>query len=284
MLKQVVKTGKILFDKDNQIVFLFGAKPDPDNKGCRQEFHEYSEKHLSHYKMLLSEDFFNVFDNGERLDLLTIESQLAAYTDCVLIFLESAGSLAELGAFSLHDELAKITLVVNNSIHQQVDSFINLGPLKRVEKKSKFGGAIYGDFSNILLSVNEIEKRLKGGMKKRSYAVNISSFENLEDRANRRFKMLFISDLINLLGPIRKKELIYVLKYVFDADYINIDFELSLLESLKLTKSDKEFIVRGDSDEFYFFKYKGLQLVKLRSGVVNHFAKYYPDRFNRLLK
>lgn len=65
------------------------------------------------------------FDN-----LLDLEEHLSAVVDGVVLFLESAGSICELGVFTKIDEIREKLLVFLMNDHADHQSFITLGPLK----------------------------------------------------------------------------------------------------------------------------------------------------------
>ena len=69
-------------------------------------------------------------------DLLTFERDACHLARAIVLFPESPGSLAELGALAVDDAIVDRLLVVVQSEYLEVDnreSFLNLGPLKRAE-------------------------------------------------------------------------------------------------------------------------------------------------------
>jgi hypothetical protein len=66
-------------------------------------------------------------------DLLAFERDACHLAQATILFAESPGSLAELGAIASEDSLVRHTLVVVEEKYQQERSFLRLGPLKRVE-------------------------------------------------------------------------------------------------------------------------------------------------------
>jgi hypothetical protein len=69
-------------------------------------------------------------------DLLTFERDACHLARAIVLFPESPGSLAELGALAVDDSIVRRLLVVVQSKYLEADkreSFLNLGPLKRVE-------------------------------------------------------------------------------------------------------------------------------------------------------
>ena len=95
---------------------------------------------------VVPEDFKNWNHFGVYDDLLTFEEDICSASDSVLIFLESAGSIAEFGFLIKHPQIAqKLHVVIQNSFYQE-DSFIRLGLLNHL--KNKF------DDSKIIVSQN----------------------------------------------------------------------------------------------------------------------------------
>lgn len=74
--------------------------------------------------------FFDYYDN-----ILDFETDLAQIVELIILFCESEGSLAELGAFAMIDEIAQRLFVVVRQKHWNLPSFIKLGPLRRIERK-----------------------------------------------------------------------------------------------------------------------------------------------------
>jgi hypothetical protein len=85
-------------------------------------------------KAILAEDI-NVFyvKSPTYKDLLRFETDLAQITELILLFSESEGSFAELGAFAMVPDIASRLLVVITDRHYQHDSFIKLGPIAFLE-------------------------------------------------------------------------------------------------------------------------------------------------------
>src|SRR5699024_5940211 len=117
-------------------------------------------KHIKGINFFTAEKLFKAIDDHKSTDLLSIESKLANYSDCILIILESPGAFTELGAFSHLDSLAKKILVINSSEFQSEESFINQGPIKKINKISEFKKCIYANFENFGTSINEVSKRI----------------------------------------------------------------------------------------------------------------------------
>jgi hypothetical protein len=91
---------------------------------------------LKNRHLIQAEDItkLSVFSEHYR-DLLQFETDFAQITELILLFCESEGSFAELGAFAVVPEIAARLLVVVRDTDWENDSFIKLGPLRYLERK-----------------------------------------------------------------------------------------------------------------------------------------------------
>lgn len=69
------------------------------------------------------------FPAGQYTELLKFEAAIAQISNLIILFSESEGSIAELGAFSVIDEIARRMLVFVDEKNFEDKSFISLGPL-----------------------------------------------------------------------------------------------------------------------------------------------------------
>ncbi len=86
--------------------------------------------------LILAEDItqnFSFFDKYG--DILEFETDFAQIVELIILFCESEGSLAELGAFAMISEIASRLFVIVREKHWGIPSFIKLGPLRLIEKK-----------------------------------------------------------------------------------------------------------------------------------------------------
>ncbi|MBX3670647.1 MAG: retron St85 family effector protein, partial [Rhodocyclaceae bacterium] len=179
-------------------------------------------------------------------DLLAFERDACHLARAIILFPESPGSLAELGALAVDESIIDRLLVVVQSKYLHVDtreSFLNLGPLKRAEARGN--RCVIGveaavdlpqvDFDTITDFVND---RLPTG----------PSTERLRPD-NRTHRLLLIADLVDLLLITKPPELQSVL-YYFDVQISIPDLEQSakLLEFLGLMRiehrGNEHFFVR----------------------------------------
>jgi hypothetical protein len=105
------------------------------------------------HQLILAEDVtvLSIF-SSHYTDLLKFETDLAQITELIVLFCESEGSMAELGAFSMVGEIAERLLVIVRDRHWIANSFIKLGPLRALENQ-------YGANSIYVLDDSDINIR-----------------------------------------------------------------------------------------------------------------------------
>lgn len=160
-------------------------------------------------EVVLAEEFKDYFKEHAYADLLTFEDDIAQISSIIIIFLESPGSLVELGLFcSKQKYFNKLLIIAPHHEVENEDSFIYLGPLNHIRKHSDNSVLIYPfpscdeGYSNIHvddLIANFLEK--KSGLKKTS-AFNSDDSGHLA---------LLICEIIRLSYPILITEIEYVM-------------------------------------------------------------------------
>ncbi|SEQ27927.1 retron St85 family effector protein [Nitrosomonas ureae] len=162
-------------------IFLCGADIKDKNTSRSKMasiFNEYPR-----YEILYPEDLFDDLLAGPgQHNLLILENILADSVDAIVLFPESPGSFAELGAFSNNEKLAKKMIVVSNKKYKSHKSFINYGP-HRLVHSSKTGRVIdinYDDQEKyqIYRRINEYIAKIKKTHPVRKDVTNILEVEN----------------------------------------------------------------------------------------------------------
>ena len=118
----------------------------PAPPSFRDRFYSFTETKYAHIHsaIVLAESFKDYFKENAYPDLLVFEDEIANISSLVIIFLESPGSLVELGMFCNKPSFYKKLLIVapQDKIHEE-DSFIYLGPLENIRKKEPSSVVIY---------------------------------------------------------------------------------------------------------------------------------------------
>jgi hypothetical protein len=127
-------------------VFLCGASITDKSTG-RYKMAELL-KNNARYELLFPEDLFDDLMAGQgQHSLLSLENILADSVDSIILFPESPGSFAELGAFANSKKLANKLICVGQKKYEKKKSFINYGPIRLI-KASKTGrvfNIVYND-------------------------------------------------------------------------------------------------------------------------------------------
>lgn len=140
-----IDLGKTKVVRFPSLIFLCGGPISeiPENfESCRDIFYKYINK--SHYtfrkKVLLVEKVFSYFRHSAYQDLLRFERDLAELSALTVIFSESPGSIAELGALAVLKPVQERLLIVIHDDDADKESFIWRGPilfLKDLAKSNK---------------------------------------------------------------------------------------------------------------------------------------------------
>lgn len=270
-------------------IFLCGAEDTEEKKSLRTIFLEYFSKYIKseNFIFIKAEEFFNIrkrFKANE--NLLDLENYITSICDCILLFIESSGSLAELGAFSNKKDVVKKMLVVNDKHFINSKSFVNDGPVSRVNKYSNYKPVIYLNYKYMLEDVNKIIVNLQKNKKKKRNIFSIDSFASVMDNSS---KITTIFLIIGILTPITKKEAMHFLIKLglFKNKNKNDEFLFDLVLSLNHFKeiSNNSYIV---PTKFYnkLMKEKpnSTKMFKYRAKILQYYYKHDKERFNSLKK
>src|SRR5690606_14152668 len=87
-------------------------------------------------KIWLAEEVTDWFMEGIYHDLIDLETHLAHLSDLIVLIVESPGSIAELGAFSVVPEIREKLQVFIRQERYKSDSFISLGPIRSIKRSN----------------------------------------------------------------------------------------------------------------------------------------------------
>ena len=135
------------------VVLLCGGPLDvksPTPTSLREAFTRVAQKSsFPKHTSLLPEQLDAFFPRGGYRDILTFEFDIAQISDLIILFTESFGSAAELGAFAISPEIAPRLLVFIDDYYYGHDLFIKLGPIRSLEND-------YGDAAICVLDRHDI--------------------------------------------------------------------------------------------------------------------------------
>ena len=142
-------------NKKRVTVFLCGA--DIKNRETARSRMAEIFSQYPRYELLYPEDLFDDLLAGQgQHSLLKLEGILADSVDAIVLFPESPGSFAEIGAFSYNEKLASKMVVLSNKKYQGNKSFINYGPYRLI-KSSDTGKVIHINYEHLKDSTESLK-------------------------------------------------------------------------------------------------------------------------------
>jgi hypothetical protein len=243
-VKSVKLTDCRIFNTPN-LVFLCGGVTGSDPapyESARDYFHRYLKKnHPSLIKRVRRAEVINDwFDHDIFSDLLELEEYIAALADLIVLFVESPGSIAELGAFATSTHLRPKTLAIVSSTYQQTGTFIADGPVRRLENENK-DLVRYFDWEpktindqETLEALNDMSEELAQLLIDRE---KLGVTEQQLDQESHAHTMLLMADLIDILGITTETEITKCFnEWGYGLDRRHLRQYISLLENLKIIK------------------------------------------------
>lgn len=174
---------------------------------------------------------------------LELEAELAAMADVVAIVVESPGTFAELGAFSLSDELREKLLPIVDAKHRTANSFLASGPLRWIDRDSKFGPTVYVRQDSILEAGEVIRRQIWQGYKRRPWT----------DWQNPLRLLYVLVDLVSVIWPCTLAMIHYYVQGIVMAskkwDQTTVEQTLELSVAMGLVDS-----LQGSDGSVYFYR------------------------------
>lgn len=283
-----------------EIIFVCGGTSDPDKE------HDLTRRDallsicitgdLAKYTFVRAEDVDVLAPRGYYRDFLKFEMDIAQICQIVLLFCESAGSAAELGAFSLESEIAhRMLVVIDDKMHEQ-DSFIRWGVLSFLEH-------LYSEAAACVLKTGEMGQGVGSrpdDIDKPAFGAAIASALKIRVRMakeNQSFDpsksghmIKLITGLIQDYGALKEDEIdtiMYCIGHPIEAD----DFRryAQCAEALGWIKRDRRnlqtFYTATSEREALRFTFginKPIDRSRWRTDVLQHWKKFDTERFESI--
>ncbi|HDR9496156.1 retron St85 family effector protein [Burkholderia stabilis] len=200
------------------------------------------------YEIFRPEEIQGWHNDAIYKNLMDFEADLASICSLVVVVLESAGALVELGAFSQFPELSKKLIAVKSSSYSDDPSFINLGVLRymmdnhpscvknypwSVNRPQEISRDVVDDVISDV--ADELSKLGKGQRLKPSLATHI---------------IVLICEIVRLMTALKEGEILeYLAIFGVDLPKEKLRSKLFLLEEFRLlvrvVYSDSTFYLRG---------------------------------------
>jgi hypothetical protein len=200
------------------------------------------------YETFRPEEITSWQADGVFKNLMTFETDLASICTLVVIVLESAGSLAELGAFSQLPDLSNKIIAIRSSTFKNDSSFINLGILRYIAENHRSGVKSYPwDILNPNTITRELIDDVVSDIKEELGTLRKSEVMRIEKSSH---VVILICEMINFFTALKEHEIHdYLSTLDIKVSKERLRSKLFLLEKFEIIKreeySDATFYMRG---------------------------------------
>lgn len=224
-----------------RIVFICGGPVDlklMTNHSIRNMFMNLTGGRDSEVDGFVLAENFKDWQSGYK-NLFEFENDIASLSSLVVIFLESAGALTELGLFFANEQLrSKLVVVMHEKLHNE-ESFIKFGLLNPMESKDQSTVKVYEiDHDKIEdVSKDEVKDILDDILEHCANKVKSEKF-NKEDRGH---QILLIYQIIDLFLSLTKNEIISHVKSLgLSCTSVELESALYILQKFDLIDVQKK--------------------------------------------
>ncbi|EKE73259.1 putative inner membrane protein [Celeribacter baekdonensis B30] len=188
---------------------------------------------------------FKDWQNGYN-NLADFEKDIAAISSVIVVILESAGSLAELGLFFANDALRQKMIVVVHSQHHLNESFIKFGILKPLEADKEESVLVYEIDSD---NIDDVEESEVEDILEEVWGISEKIDKtSLFDTSNHGHSIFLTFQIIDLFTILTKSEIEnYLSSLGVHFTKRQLQSALYILTKFKLLKQEKR-----SSQTFYF--------------------------------
>ena len=188
--------------KEKLEVFLCGPGYDSRFFNIRESIKTYLERHNVNVHFGEETEYIKSIIPSKNIDLQTMEVLFANKVDFTILLLNSPGSMAELGTFTLIESIRlRLFVVVSDEFHKD-DSYIARGPLTILSRYSQLN-VIY---LNLFQSASD--PLFLYQMTKLNFCISFFKYINFDDWWD--YRMLCLSDDVSRDAAARKKAVKYI--------------------------------------------------------------------------
>jgi hypothetical protein len=286
-VRKAFEQKPIFQNKKKPVIFLCGGPLGSHQRNMRSEFLRWSTKNFPEVVTLLAEDAYKhtkIYDKPEIINLSEFEQIIGTVADCVLLFPESEGSFAELGLFSNMAEIRRKILVANSIAYQSKDSFLNLGPIQSIDKKSFLRPTVQiikqrGRFN--FEPLRERLERLTDRTHRKSF--KYAPYQELDHLG----KLLITLEMINIFQFVTVESLAHCIRATFDAaSQKPLRRTLSILAGAGYIREHEAFFSMQKGKRS-LLEFEDIRMEDLEARALNYYEKHCAElykRFRRSLK
>lgn len=258
LLSEHIDPSDTRIQKLPDFILVFGGPLGNPRDSARQLFLNWIDIHradLSEW-VIKPEDYqdWNNLDGYQ--NLIDFERDAICLTRAVVLFSESPGSHAELGAFCMDPMLSERLLVVISEQHYNAGSFIAKGPIKKIESLNDDSVCAVTD-----IKYPGIDNEMPGIIDSLDNKIKSLPRTMQLDLERTRDQFLLIADLIELFGSLTITEVHELCRVAgFNTTIPHIKSMYGQLERFGIVASVKKYTQRyyiPTARRFSFLNYKG---------------------------
>lgn len=285
-----------------KIAFLCGGNPSVLT--IKDSPHQYFPSIRSFISHLLSVQHTEIhYQNAEDVkdwnsyseyeDLIEFEKDIAHLCKAIVLFVESAGSIAELGSFAVIPEITEKLIIFVHSDYSASTSFVALGPLKRITAANAAEARVHyitwGLEEKVIDNNETIEVVKPESMAdwgpytcnaiKAALEIN-TQIDHSSDKYTRTKEALFIHDIIHLFKALDADEIRFFFKLVsHEVSKKDLQRSLFCLEKLGLirpiNRGNKTYFVPENLDDSRYLSLPaGLDTARLSMQLVEYYQHH----------
>lgn len=251
-----------------------------------RQISEKNEKILS--RIIQAEDMQSWLDSGAFNDLVLFEKALAYLADKIILFVESPGSIAELGAFSFLEDISNKLLVFITGRYRESSSFITLGPIKKLLKNDSQSVKFYDWDTGLSMRINadlqKVEDLKDSIISDIENALNNHNIRRKFNQRNKEHVLFFICDLVSLFPALQMTEIMDVchmaLIDIERSDLIGYLYMLTKSGLLKeINHGETYYLINRNYHHVKFIAYKNkdndgmLDRARIKVGMIEYLKK-----------
>lgn len=259
-----------VFEKGEKFfLFVCGGSVDGSANSLRLQFLKWAEQELPDCIAILAEDAYKQTLShlpSRPINLALFEALVADISDFVVIFPESPGSFSEAGFFCNSRGIPTKMIVANDSTHRGKPSFLNLGPLRKIDSRSQFSPTIEVDLADPTEDFGVIKTKLEiWKQAARRQRFSYSSYKNLKPKR----QLFVVLEMLHILRLVTLEDLRYAIKEVFGtASLESVGRILSILMGAKFVSdiNGRFALAKGKETMLAFQPAKELELISIVTG------------------
>lgn len=204
------------------IILVFGGPLGDPNKSAREMFNTSAAlSHRSIWSQIRTPEEFSDWNTFSGYgNLVDFEIDAGSLAKAIVLFSESPGSFAELGAFCTNLALSERLFVVVAKEHYHAISFIAYGPLKKIENLK---------IENSICVLDSLDPAKLQSQLPEVFSALSEKLETLPKTqaftpSRRRDLFLLVADLVDLFGALTERELYAMVQAMsVDIDHQTLD-------------------------------------------------------------